>query len=41
MDEWGKLGEEPKYTGRLLAVGISYNKRTRIHSSKIEILSVK
>lgn len=34
----GKLGEEPKYTGRVLAVGISYNKRTKKHSCKVEAL---
>ncbi len=34
----GKLGETPKYTGRLLAVGISYNKKTKEHSCKIEEL---
>ena len=34
----GKLGEVPKYTGRILAVGISYNRETKNHSCKIEIL---
>lgn len=34
----GKLGEKPKYTGRILAVGISYNKETKKHCCKIEIL---
>lgn len=34
----GKLGEKPKYTGRILAVGISYDKETKVHSCKIEIL---
>ena len=35
----GKLGEEPKYTGRILAVGISYDRKTKEHSCKVEILS--
>lgn len=35
----GKLGESPKYTGRILAVGISYNRKTKEHSCKIEVLS--
>lgn len=34
----GKLGEEPKYTGEILDVGISYNKETKVHKCKIEIL---
>lgn len=34
----GRLGEEPKYTGRILAVGISYNKTDKKHSCKIEML---
>lgn len=34
----GKLGEPPKYTGRILAVGISYYRKTKEHSCKIEIL---
>lgn len=34
----GKLGERPKYSGRILAVGISYNKRTKEHSCKVEVL---
>lgn len=34
----GKLGEQPKHTGRILAVGISYNKKTKKHSCKIEVL---
>lgn len=35
----GKLGEKPKYTGRILAVGISYNKKTKEHFCKVEVLS--
>ena len=34
----GKLGERPKYTGRVLGVGISYDKGTKIHACKIEVL---
>lgn len=34
----GKLGEEPEYTGRILAVGISYSKKTKEHCCKIEVL---
>lgn len=33
-----KLGEEPEYTGRILAVGIAYDKKHKSHSCKIEIL---
>ena len=34
----GKLGERQKYTGRILAVGISYNKKTKEHFCKVETL---
>lgn len=34
----GKLGEKTKYTGRILAVGISYNRKTKEHFCKIEEL---
>lgn len=34
----GKLGETSKYTGRILAVGISYYRKTKKHLCKIEIL---
>lgn len=34
----GKLGEPPKYTGRILGVGIGYNRKTKKHSCKIEVL---
>ena len=34
----GKLGEEPKYTGRILAVGIGYDKQQKKHSCKVEVL---
>ncbi|MDO4325709.1 MAG: AAA family ATPase [bacterium] len=35
----GKLGEKPKYTGKILAVGISYDRKTKEHSCKVEVLS--
>ncbi|MCX4325937.1 MAG: AAA family ATPase [Lachnospiraceae bacterium] len=35
----GKLGENPKYTGRILAVGISYSKKTKEHLCKVEVIS--
>lgn len=34
----GKLGERPKYTGRIVAVGIGYNKTSKKHACKVEIL---
>lgn len=34
----GKLGESPKYTGRILAVGISYSKETKEHQCEVEVL---
>lgn len=34
----GKMAAHNGYTGRILAVGISYNKRTKKHSCKIEVL---
>lgn len=34
----GKLGEHPKYTGRILAVGISYLRKTKEHFCKVEEL---
>ena len=34
-----KLGEKRKYTGRILAVGIAYDKETKKHSCRIEVLS--
>lgn len=34
----GKIGETPKYTGRILAVGISYDRKTKEHSCKVEVL---
>ncbi len=35
----GRLGESPKYTGKVLAVGISYNRETKKHSCRIEALA--
>lgn len=34
----GKLGEKPKYTGRILAVGIAYDRKTKEHSCTVEVL---
>lgn len=34
----GKFGEKQTYTGRILAVGISYSKKTKKHSCKVEAL---
>lgn len=34
----GKLGEESKYKGRILAVGISYDRKTKKHFCKVEVL---
>ena len=34
----GKLEEQSKYTGRILAVGIGYDKQTKEHSCKVEVL---
>lgn len=33
-----QLGESPKYTGRILAVGIGYDKTTKAHSCQVEVL---
>ncbi len=33
-----RIGEEQKYTGRILAVGIAYNKKEKKHICKIEVL---
>lgn len=32
----GKLGEKSKYTGKILAVGIGYDKETKVHKCRIE-----
>ncbi len=34
----GKLGEEPPYTGRILAVGIGYNRKDKKHHCIVEVL---
>lgn len=34
----GKIGGERPYTGRILAVGIAYDKGTKVHTCKIEVL---
>lgn len=34
----GRFGEVPKYTGKILAVGISYNRKTKEHFCKVESL---
>lgn len=34
----GKLGESPKYTGRILIVGISYSRKSKEHRCKVEVL---
>ncbi len=34
----GKLGEKPRYTGRILAVGIGYSKKKKKHSCRVETL---
>ena len=33
-----RIGEEQKYKGRILAVGISYNKKTKKHICRVEVL---
>lgn len=35
----GRLGEKTKYTGRVLAVGISYSRKTKQHSCRVEVLA--
>lgn len=39
----GKFGEDPEYTGRILAVGIAYSKddEKKIHECKVEVLRDK
>lgn len=34
----GKLGEKPRYTGRILAAGISYDTKSKEHSCEVEEL---
>ena len=31
----GKIGEKAKYQGKILGVGISYNKKTKVHGCKV------
>ena len=42
LDE-GKFGEVPEYTGRILAVGIAYNKNDpqKSHECKVDVLRKK
>lgn len=39
----GKIGEKPEYTGRILAVGIAYDKddKMKLHECKVEVLREK
>ncbi len=34
----GKAGENPKYSGRVLGVGIAYDRKTKAHTCRVEIL---
>ena len=34
----GKLGGKERYTGRILGVGIAYDKKTKTHTCKVEVL---
>lgn len=34
----GRLGESPRYTGRILGVGIAYDRDTKAHSCKVVVL---
>lgn len=34
----GRLGEGRRYSGRILGIGIAYDKETKVHSCKIEVL---
>ena len=36
----GKIGEKIKYTGRVLAVGIGYDKEKKVHRCKVEVLEL-
>lgn len=37
----GKLGERPQYLGKVLAVGIGYDRKEKIHRCKVECLLSK
>lgn len=34
----GRIGENPKYSGRILAVGIGYEKKVKKHSCRVEVV---
>lgn len=34
----GKLGEKPEYEGRILAVGMAYDRKSKRHSCEVEVL---
>ena len=34
----GKIGQKPLYTGRIFAVGISYDKKNKVHACKVQEL---
>ncbi len=34
----GKIGEKAKMTGRILGVGISYDRKTKVHSCQVQVL---
>lgn len=36
----GKMGESPKFPGRVLAVGISYSRETKEHCCRVEVLEL-
>ena len=36
----GKLGEERYYTGRILGIGIGYQKKEKRHRCKVEVLQL-
>lgn len=40
LSSGGYLGETPRYSGRILAVGISYDKVGKKHSCAVEVLSL-
>lgn len=37
----GKIGERTGYTGRILAVGIAYDRNTKKHTCKVEVLGLQ
>ena len=37
----GRIGEHIRYTGEIIAVGISYDRKTKEHACKVEVLSKK